>query len=104
MKETWFRMLSLGLALPFLCQQAAVDATSEALNKIIPDDSSCKDFRDFTLILLDAMAYAATGNVLKIQKFLHICSESAEEKKEGEEESKPKEAKEAEKPAENKSE
>merc|ERR1712178_85299 len=88
MKETWFRMLSLGLALPFLCQQAAVDATSEALNKIIPDDNSCKDFRDFTLILLDAMAYAATGNVLKIQKFLHICSESAEEKKEGEEDKK----------------
>lgn len=85
MKETWFRMLSLGLALPFLCQQAVVEPTAAALTKIIPDDSSSVDFRDFTLVLLDAMAYAATGNVLKIQKFLHICSESTEEKKKAEE-------------------
>jgi len=82
-KDTWYRMLSVGLALPFLCQQATVDPTMATLEKLVPDDSPSKDFRDFTLILLDAIAYAATGNVLKIQKFLHVCSESA--KKEGDE-------------------
>merc|ERR1712127_810833 len=85
MTETWFRMLSLGLALPFLCQQAVVEPTAAALTKIIPDDSPSVDFRDFTLVMLDAIAYAATGNVLKIQKFLHICSESTEDKKKADE-------------------
>lgn len=79
--DTWYRMLSLGLALPFLCQQDAVEPIAEALKKAIPDDSADVDFRDFTLVLLDAVAYAATGNVLKIQKFLHICSESAKVEK-----------------------
>lgn len=84
-KDTWYRMLSVGLALPFLCQQATVDPTMETLKKLVPDESPSKDFRDFTLILLDAIAYAATGNVLKIQKFLHVCSESAKSKEEDKE-------------------
>ena len=33
-------------------------------------------------ILVDVCAYAGTGNVLKIQKLLHICSEHYEEKDE----------------------
>lgn len=33
-------------------------------------------------ILVDVCAYAGTGNVLKIQRLLHICSEHYEEKDE----------------------
>ena len=33
-------------------------------------------------ILVDVCAYAGTGNVLKIQNLLHICSEHYEEKDE----------------------
>lgn len=32
-------------------------------------------------ILVDVCAYAGTGNVLKVQKMLHICGEHAEKKK-----------------------
>jgi len=33
-------------------------------------------------ILVDVCAYAGTGNVLKIQNLLHICSEHYDEKDE----------------------
>jgi hypothetical protein len=45
--------------------------------------------RSFANILVEVCAYAGTGNVLKIQQLLHICSEQPveeevkEEKKEG---------------------
>ena len=90
--DSIYRILSLGLALPFMCQQETVDSTIAALNEIIPDGHCEQDFRDFTLVLLDALAYTATGNVLKIQKFLHICSENANEKKSTEPEEKKEES------------
>lgn len=81
-QDTWYRMLALGLALPYLCQQDAVIPTIDALKSTISDDSKDVDFRDYTITLLEALAYCGTGNVLKVQKFLHICSESAEKKSE----------------------
>ena len=44
--------------------------------------------RSFANILVEVCAYAGTGNVLKVQQLLHICSEppkedEPEEKKEG---------------------
>ena len=43
--------------------------------------------RSFANILVEVCAYAGTGNVLKIQQLLHICSEppkeEEEDKKEG---------------------
>jgi len=42
--------------------------------------------RSFATILVEVCAYAGTGNVLKIQKMLHICSEKPEEKEDEEKE------------------
>ena len=35
--------------------------------------------RSFANILVEVCAYAGTGNVLKIQQLLHICSEPPQE-------------------------
>lgn len=39
-------------------------------------------FGSMTATLIDVCAYAGTGNVLKIQSLLHICSEHYETPKE----------------------
>ncbi len=38
--------------------------------------------RSFATVLVECCAYAGTGNVLKIQHMLHICSEHFENKDE----------------------
>ncbi len=38
--------------------------------------------RSFATVLVECCAYAGTGNVLKIQHMLHICSEHFENKEE----------------------
>jgi 26S proteasome regulatory subunit N1 len=101
LNEKWARFMSLGLALLFLGQQDNSDATIETL-KAIEHPISMQ-----TQVLVDMCSYAGTGNVLKIQKMLHHCTEhlnaeepkkaEGEEKKEGEEE-KDKDAKAEEKP------
>ncbi len=63
------RFLSLGLALLFLGrQEGEADAVLETLRVIehkIAHDTS---------ILITACAYAGTGNVLKVQEFLRLCT------------------------------
>ena len=39
--------------------------------------------RSVAKVMVDMCAYAGTGNVLKIQELLHICSEHYGEKPEG---------------------
>lgn len=39
-------------------------------------------FAEFLNIVVDSCAYAGSGNVLKIQKMLHICAEHKKEEKE----------------------
>ena len=38
--------------------------------------------RSFATILVECCAYAGTGNVLKVQHMLHICSEHFDQKEE----------------------
>lgn len=49
--------------------QEVADLTKEAL-KVLP-----KALQDPASVLLDVCAYAGTGNVLKVQNILHMCSE-----------------------------
>ncbi|XP_008551707.1 26S proteasome non-ATPase regulatory subunit 2 [Microplitis demolitor] len=72
LKDTYARFLPLGLALCFLGKQESAEAIIAAL-EIIPEP-----FRSMSTTLVEVCAYAGTGNVLKIQHLLHICSEHYE--------------------------
>lgn len=69
LKDTYTRYLSLGLALTYLGKQEAVEATLAALEAVV------EPLKSMTQMLVDICAYAGTGNVLKIQQLLHLCSE-----------------------------
>ncbi|KAF3938115.1 hypothetical protein ABW19_dt0207966 [Dactylella cylindrospora] len=68
-KDKWARFLSLGLALLFISRQEEAETTIETLKAV---DTS---FSKHTQVLVNACAYAGTGNVLKIQSMLHLCNE-----------------------------
>ena len=53
-------------------RQEAVEAIIAAL-EVIPEP-----FKSMSMTLVEVCAYAGTGNVLKIQNLLHICSEHYE--------------------------
>lgn len=72
LKDTYARYLPLGLGLIYLGRQEAVEAIIATL-EVVPDP-----FRSMAVTLVEICAYAGTGNVLKIQKLLHICSEHYE--------------------------
>ncbi|KAL5006869.1 hypothetical protein ScPMuIL_015675 [Solemya velum] len=74
LKATESRFLALGLALAYLGKQDAVDATLVALEVL------SEPFKSMASMMVDICAYAGTGNVLKIQELLHICSEHDESK------------------------
>ena len=65
---------ALALGLVFLGQQEKIDASIEAV-KVVP--APLGKFMTYTLTFC---AYAATGNVLKIQEMLHGCNEHLEAK------------------------
>jgi 26S proteasome regulatory subunit N1 len=79
--EKWARFMSLGLALLFLGQQDASDATIETLKAI--EHPIAKQAQVF----VDMCSFAGTGNVLKIQTMLHHCTEhlNTDDKKEEDE-------------------
>jgi 26S proteasome regulatory subunit N1 len=56
----------------FAGRQEAVEAIIAAL-EVIPEP-----FKSMSMTLVEVCAYAGTGNVLKIQNLLHICSEHYE--------------------------
>ncbi|KAL4225519.1 26S proteasome non-ATPase regulatory subunit 2 [Mactra antiquata] len=74
LKDTFSRYLALGLALTYLGKQEAVDATLAALEVV------GEPLKSMAYMLVDVCAYAGTGNVLKIQQLLHLCSEHDEKK------------------------
>lgn len=78
LKEKWGKFLSVGLALLFIGLQEDADATLETLKAIE------QPIARPTGVLVDACAYAGTGNVLKFQSMLHLCAESVDPEKEGE--------------------
>ncbi|KIY48432.1 26S proteasome regulatory complex, non-ATPase subcomplex, Rpn1 subunit [Fistulina hepatica ATCC 64428] len=67
--EKWARFMALGLGLIYLGLQDASDATIETLKAI--DHPIAKTAQ----IIVEACAYAGTGNVLKVQTMLHYCDE-----------------------------
>ncbi|ESO00542.1 hypothetical protein HELRODRAFT_113093 [Helobdella robusta] len=69
LKDTYVRFLALGLGLLFLGCQQDCEATLAALEVFN------QPFKNFAITMVDICAYAGTGNVLKIQKLLHTCSE-----------------------------
>uniref|UniRef100_A0A096MCN6 26S proteasome non-ATPase regulatory subunit 2 n=1 Tax=Poecilia formosa TaxID=48698 RepID=A0A096MCN6_POEFO len=74
LKDTYARWLPLGLGLNHLGKGEAIETTLAAL-QVVPEP-----FRSFANTLVDICAYAGSGNVLKVQQLLHICSEHYEAK------------------------
>lgn len=93
--EKWARYMALGLALLYVGHQDATDAIISTLQAVEHEAVSNQ-----AQVLVDMCAYAGTGNVLKVQQFLHLCDEHYASKKEEEEGEEKKEGEEAgEKPA-----
>ncbi|CAG9855292.1 unnamed protein product [Phyllotreta striolata] len=69
LKDTYARFLPLGLGLCMLGKQEGIDSIIAAL-EVIPEP-----FKSMATTMVDICAYAGTGNVLKVQHLLHICSE-----------------------------
>jgi 26S proteasome regulatory subunit N1 len=67
--STHSRYLALALGILYLGRQDAVDVILATVNAIP------KPFGSFASVMLEICAYAGTGNVLKIQALLHLCSE-----------------------------
>jgi len=87
MKDSYAKYLPLGIGLCYLGKQDAAEATIAAL-EVIPEP-----FRQIAVTLVEICAYAGTGNVLKIQQLLHICSDHYEQDKEASEKGKEKDKK-----------
>ncbi|KAK4684508.1 26S proteasome regulatory subunit N1, partial [Tremellales sp. Uapishka_1] len=71
----WAVFMVLALGLVYLGQQDASDATVETLKAIEHPLARQAE------ILVNVCSYAGTGNVLKVQDMLHICSEHAQSPK-----------------------
>uniref|UniRef100_A0A672ZT38 26S proteasome non-ATPase regulatory subunit 2 n=1 Tax=Sphaeramia orbicularis TaxID=375764 RepID=A0A672ZT38_9TELE len=84
LKDTYARWLPLGLGLNHLGKGEAIETTLAAL-QVVPEP-----FRSFANTLVDICAYAGSGNVLKVQQLLHICSEHYEAKDKDKDEDKDK--------------
>uniref|UniRef100_U5EY74 26S proteasome non-ATPase regulatory subunit 2 n=1 Tax=Corethrella appendiculata TaxID=1370023 RepID=U5EY74_9DIPT len=72
LRDTYARFLPLGLGLVYLGRQEAAEAIIAALEVIQ------EPFKSMATTMVEICAYAGTGNVLKIQQLLHICSEHYE--------------------------
>jgi 26S proteasome regulatory subunit N1 len=69
LKSTWSRFVALGLGLLYLGKKEASELAVEAL-KAAPGPLG-----KFAALTVETLAYAGTGNVLKVQKMLHECNE-----------------------------
>lgn len=74
LEKPFARYYALALGLLFLGKQDTAEATLLATGAI------SGNFGLFIANTVEACAYAGTGNVLKVQKFLHICAEHKEAK------------------------
>uniref|UniRef100_A0A0E0N9T4 26S proteasome non-ATPase regulatory subunit 2 homolog n=1 Tax=Oryza rufipogon TaxID=4529 RepID=A0A0E0N9T4_ORYRU len=70
--EPIIRLLPVALGLLYLGKQESVEATAEVSKTF---DEKIRKYCDVTLM---SLAYAGTGNVLKVQKLLGICSQHLE--------------------------
>ncbi|CEG72168.1 Putative 26S proteasome regulatory subunit N1 [Rhizopus microsporus] len=76
LRESWSRFMALGLGLLYLGKQDASEATLETLKAI--EHSLGKQAE----VLVEALSYAGTGNVLKVQKMLHLCNDHLDKENE----------------------
>eukprot|EP00918_Siedleckia_nematoides_P046027 GHVU01100887.1.p1 GENE.GHVU01100887.1~~GHVU01100887.1.p1 ORF type:complete len:874 (-),score=98.80 GHVU01100887.1:308-2821(-) len=74
LKDTYAKFLPLGIGLTYLGRQDSIEAILAALD-VLPEP-----MKSVANVLVDVCAYAGTGNVLKVQHLLHICSEHYETK------------------------
>ncbi|ORY78183.1 26S proteasome regulatory subunit rpn1 [Protomyces lactucae-debilis] len=79
LSDKWTRFMVLGLALLFVGKQEDAEAAIEALKAI--ENPIAKHAE----VLVDAFAYAGTGNVLKVQKMLHLAADHLVEEEEDKE-------------------
>eukprot|EP00047_Mylnosiga_fluctuans_P003079 m.227386 g.227386 ORF g.227386 m.227386 type:complete len:912 (+) comp11577_c0_seq1:124-2859(+) len=70
--ETHVRSVVLALGLLYLNRQAAAEVTLATLATLPAPHNT------IACTIVESCAYAATGNVLKIQKLLHVCSAPSE--------------------------
>ncbi|CAD7006151.1 26S proteasome non-ATPase regulatory subunit 2 [Ceratitis capitata] len=77
LKDTYARFLWLGLGLLYLGRQKATEAVMLTLEVLD------EPYRSMATTMVDICAYAGTGNVLKIQQLLHICSDHYESSSNG---------------------
>uniref|UniRef100_A0A2K5X9W1 Uncharacterized protein n=1 Tax=Mandrillus leucophaeus TaxID=9568 RepID=A0A2K5X9W1_MANLE len=82
LKVTYTRWFPLGLGLNHLGKGEAIKAILAAL------EVTSEPFRSFADTLADVCAYAGSGNALKVQQLLHICSEHVDSKEEEEDKDK----------------
>jgi len=73
------RFIGLGLGLLFLGKQEAIEVIFDVV-KGLPEP-----FGEQIAVTLEGCAYAGTGNVLKVQQFLHTCGEHVEKDEDGKE-------------------
>jgi 26S proteasome regulatory subunit N1 len=71
-RDTFSKFLFLGLGLVYLGRQESAEAVIAALSVID------EPHRSTATTMVEICAYAGTGNVLKIQHLLHICSDHYE--------------------------
>lgn len=71
-RDTFAKFLFLGLGLVYLGRQEAAEAVITALSVV------AEPHRSTVTTMVEICAYAGTGNVLKIQHLLHLCSEHYE--------------------------
>jgi len=71
---TMARFFGVALGLLFLGKQEACEATVEALGVI------SHPIKQYIELCVESCAYVGSGNVLKVQKMLHACSDKLEEK------------------------
>lgn len=75
LEHSFTRIFALGLGLLFLGQQSLADTQMEVLS-MLPGENMAK----FVTLVLETCAYAGSGNVLTIQKLLHLCAEHKDQK------------------------
>lgn len=73
LNSTVSRFLCLGLGLVFLGKNERADAMLEAVRTV---EHKMGKYADITL---ETCAYAGTGNVLMVQRMLHVCAEHGDE-------------------------
>ena len=78
LEHSFTRIFALALGLLFLGKQNLVETSIEVIRAMLPN----KNIAELVCLVMETCAYAGSGNVLNIQKLLHLCAEHKEDEKE----------------------